>query len=575
MPRPAVSFSGQMKRRSLTRLFAGALSLALLVAGWILLGPAQVGGVTSYAVIVGNSMEPKLERGDLAVIREQGSYRPGDVVLYESPQLGSKVLHRIVRVEGARFVLKGDNNDFVDTEQPTEEQIVGRLALIVPAAGRVSEWLREPVHSALLVGLATLLALGGGVGAGAVRKRRRGAPSPARASGEPRVPTGVADPRQLLVGLGVALAAFGLLALAAFTRPATAIETVSDAYVHQGRFAYAGDVAANVVYPDGRVSTGEPVFLRLVPRLRVSFDYTLESRLRADAAGRVRLDVRVSDGRGWERTLNLAPARPFAGRQATVSGTLDLGRIQRLIDRMRALTGSGQSAFTVAVLPRVSVRGSVGSEPVDAVFAPALAFDLGDLRLQPKLDVGGEGVSPYAPREPGAGTQATPNKLELGAISLPVTTARVLAVIGLAASALLALLAATLMLQRFRGEEHGRIAARYGHLLLPVVSRSQEWTRVTDLADIESLVRLAEHHDRMILHVVDEHEHVYLVEEDGSVYRYRTGARTAVLPPVHTPRRPAAAQRAPEETAAALVGSGGKREGPRRRFGRRRTHDDW
>jgi len=121
-----------MKRRSLTRFFAGALGLALLVAGWIFLGPAQVGGVTSYAVIVGNSMEPKLERGDLAVIREQGSYGPGDVVLYESPQLGSKVLHRIVRVEGARFVLKGDNNEFVDTEQPTEDQIVGRLALSVP-----------------------------------------------------------------------------------------------------------------------------------------------------------------------------------------------------------------------------------------------------------------------------------------------------------------------------------------------------------------------------------------------------------------------------------------------------------
>ncbi len=284
----------------------------------------------------------------------------------------------------------------------------------------------------------------------------------------------------------------------------------------------------------------------------------------------MRLDARLSDGRGWERTLNLSPARPFAGRHASMSGTLEEA------DRPDArLTGSGQSAFTVAVVPLVSVTGSVGSEPVDAVFAPTPAFDLGDLRLQPKLDVAGEGVSPFAPREPGAGTQTTSHRLELGAVSLPVTTARVLAVIGLIASALLAVLALGLLSLRFRGEEHARIAARYGHMLLPVLSRSQEWTRVTELADIESLVHLAEHHDRMILHVVDEHEHVYLVEEDGSVYRYRTGARTAVLPPVHTPPRPAAAQRAPEETAAALVGSGGKRDGPRRRFGRRRTHDDW
>ena len=562
-----------MKRRSLTRVFAGVLSLALLAAGWLFLGPAQVGGSTSYAVIVGNSMEPMLERGDLAVIREQSSYRPGDVVLYESPQLRSKVLHRIVRVEGRRFVLKGDNNDFLDNERPTEEQIVGRLWVSVPGAGRVSEWLRKPVHSALLVGLATLLALGGGLGAGAVRKRRAGEPAPGAPPRKPRPPAGIDDPQPLLVGLGVALAAFGLLALVSFTRPTSRAETVSDAYAHQGRFAYAGEVRPSVVYPDGRVSTGEPVFLRLVPRLRMTFAYELESSQRADPAGTIRLDARVSDGRGWERTLPLAPPKPFRGRTATVSGTLDLRATQELIERVRDLTGSGQSAYTVAVAPRVTVRGAVGGESVDTVFAPRLVFDLGDLRLQPNLSGSGEGVSPFAPREPGAGTHETANTIELGALSLPVATARVLAVIGLVASGLLGLLASGLLLQRFRGDEHDRIASRYGHLLLPVVARSQEWTRVTELADMESLVRLAQHHDRMILHVSDEDEHLYVVEEGGVVYRYRTGSRPAP-PPAPPPPRPAAPQRTADDTGTALVGSG-KPERPRRRFGRRRDHDDW
>jgi signal peptidase I len=563
-----------MKRRSLTGLIAGALSLALLAAGWLFLGPTQVGGTTSYAVVYGNSMEPMLERGDLAVIREQSSYRPGDVVLYDSPQLRSKVLHRIVRVEDDRFVLKGDNNDFLDNERPTEEQIVGRLWLSVPAAGKVSEWLREPVHSALLVGFATLLALGGGAGVGAVRRRRRASSGAGDGPREPRAPNGVADPQPLLVGIGVALAAFSLLALLAFTRPTTVVETVSDAYAHEGRFAYAGDVRRNAVYPDGRVSTGEPIFLRLVPQLRVSFRYRLDSRLPSQTAGNVRLGVRVSDGRGWERTLSLAAARPFAGGSATIAGTLDLRRIQALIDQVRELTGSGQTAYSVTVIPRVTVKGSVGGEPVDAVFAPALPFDLGDLRLQPKLGASGEGLSPYAPREPGAGIQATANTLELGAISLPVSTARRLAVIGLVASVLLGLLVLALLLQRFRGEEHSRIAARYGHLLLPVVTRSQEWTRVTELADMESLVRLAQHHDRMILHVVDEPEHVYVVEEGGSVYRYRTGGRPPAQAPLPLPPRPPVAPRSPDDPSPTAVGAG-NREGPRRRFGRRRSHDDW
>ena len=118
-------------------------------------------------------------------MRKQSVYRAGDVVLYDSRDLGSKVLHRIVRVEGGRFVLKGDNNSFVDAEQVTEEQIVGSLWATAPAVGRVGEWLREPLHSALLVGIVTLIALGGGIGTGAaVRRggRPRGAASPGGAS---------------------------------------------------------------------------------------------------------------------------------------------------------------------------------------------------------------------------------------------------------------------------------------------------------------------------------------------------------------------------------------------------------
>ena len=42
------------------------------------------------------------------------------------------MLHRIVRVDGGRFVLKGDNNGFLDEERPTEEQILGTLSVRTP-----------------------------------------------------------------------------------------------------------------------------------------------------------------------------------------------------------------------------------------------------------------------------------------------------------------------------------------------------------------------------------------------------------------------------------------------------------
>ena len=523
-----------MKRRSLTRVIAGALGLLVLAAGWMLLGPTQVGGTTSYAVIVGTSMEPKLHRGDLAVIREQNTYQAGDIVLYESPQLRSNVLHRIVGVQGERFVLKGDNNDFLDGEQPSEAQIVGKLWLSAPQVGRVTEWLRTPFHAALLVGLATLLALGGRVGAGAARRRRTpGAVPPERATGP--AGAGPGDPLPWLVGLGVASVLFAVLALVSFTRQATVTEPVAEASVHQGRFDYAASVPRNEVYPDGRVTTGEPVFLRLVDRLRVSFAYRLEAAGEAsEASGKARLDLRVSDGRGWERTLQLAPDRNFRGGEAVVAGTIDLRAIQALVAKVRALTGTAQSAFSVTVLPRISVSGEAG-QPIGAAFTPSLPFDLDDLRLQPSGEEAGEGVGPFAPREAVAGTHVVADELELGAFSLPVRTARGLSLIGLLASLLLGAIALAALLQRYRGGERDRIAARYGHLVVPVLARSQEWARVTELADMESLVRLAEHHDRIILHVVDGSDDAYLVEDDGSVYRYRTGRPPAAPPPAPVP----------------------------------------
>ena len=75
-------------------------------------------------------------------------------------------------------MLKGDNNYFLDAEHPTEEQIVGTLWVTAPAVGRATEWLREPLHSALLVGLVTLVALGGGLGAGASVRRHARPPRP-------------------------------------------------------------------------------------------------------------------------------------------------------------------------------------------------------------------------------------------------------------------------------------------------------------------------------------------------------------------------------------------------------------
>jgi signal peptidase len=552
-----------MKRRSVLRAsLVGLLGALALAAAWLFLGPAQLGGSTSYAVIVGSSMEPKLHRGDLAIVRRADTYGPGDAVLYESRELGAKVLHRITAVEGERFVLKGDNNDFLDGEHPLESQIVGELWLTVPRVGSVTGWVREPPHAALLVGLVSLLALGGGAGFGQATRRRRREPGERR-----RVPTssaGAPDLQPLAVGAAALVALGALLAVVSFTRSTTRPDTVPEAYVQEGRFDYSAGVAPSVVYPEGRVHTGDPVFLKLVPRLRVAFDYEVDSRLPTAVGGRIALVARLSDGRGWERRFELASERPFEGPRASAAGSLDLRRIQTVIDRMRDLTGSSQAAYSLTILPSVSVGGRVGGEPVETTFAPVLGFDVGDLRLQPHLEAAGDGVSPFAPRETGTGTRTAVNELSLGALSLAVRTARVFALLALGTGLLLGLLALAAFRRRSHGDESDRIAGRFGHLLLPVASRPHDGARITELADIESLVRLAQHYDRMILHVAERGGHSYLVEEGGGVYRYRPRVAEP-LPPIFEPRQPPPAPPRPVRVADVPVGHWADRRSGRRR----------
>lgn len=492
---------------------AGLVGLLALLLCWLYVVPAQAGGATSYAMIVGGSMEPELHRGDLVLVRPREDYRAGDVVLYDDHQLGSKVMHRIVRVEGDHYVLKGDNNDFLDTARPTREQIVGALWLTAPGVGRFTSWLQEPIHAALLVGLATLVALGGGAAAGAALTGRRRRP----ASEAPRRPRA---PRQLSTLLPFACVVFGVLTVVSFTRPTSHVVTAERAYAHEGRLDYSAAVPRSPVYPDGSVTTGEPVFLRIVPRLRVEFDYVLASHLPASARGTIGLTAKLADGRGWSRVLQVAPEREFMGQAARVGGSIDLERVQRLTEQMQQLTGSSQGAFTFTVQPSVTIAGHVDEEAVEATFAPAVSFELADLRLQPKLD--DAGATAFTQRRVHSGPESVPQTLRLGALELAVTAGRWLGAIGLVTSLLLAGLAFASERRRLVDEEASRIAARHGRLLVEVSAHAVDPARILDLPDVESLVRIALHHGRLILHAVERDQHVYLVEEGDTVFRYRT-----------------------------------------------------
>jgi hypothetical protein len=157
-------------------------------------------------------------------------------------------------------------------------------------------------------------------------------------------------------------------------------------------------------------------------------------------------------------------------------------------------------------------------------FAPVLTLRLNSSSL--RLDT----ASPSAAEQTalvrakkGYGTRVEANTLSLLGLELRVRTARVLSLLGGVGALVAAALLALGLVREREGDEPARISARYGAWLVDVAPRPRSDEPVLDVTTMEGLVRLAERYERMILHEVFEGTDSYLVEEDGVVYRYRTG----------------------------------------------------
>ena len=129
------------------------------VAGWTaFLRPATLGGSAGYVIVSGESMQPLLHTGDLAIVRRRPAYRVGDVVAYRIPAAdvggGMLVIHRVIggSVEDG-LILQGDNRDHPDMWRPKAGDVVGALQAHVPHAGTALFLFRTPLVLATAAGL--------------------------------------------------------------------------------------------------------------------------------------------------------------------------------------------------------------------------------------------------------------------------------------------------------------------------------------------------------------------------------------------------------------------------------------
>lgn len=517
------------------QLVTTLVSLMLLAGGWYFFAPTQLAGSSSYVQVYGTSMQPRFHAGDLVVVRGASSYHVGEIVAYRNGSLGNHiVLHRIIRIVGGRYVFKGDNNNFVDSYQPNSSQLVGRMWLHVPALGRYLVWLHG-AHLFLVAGLGALVVLLLGTGFGGRRLQRRD-----RRSATPRPPA--AQPAHapsfgaIPVAAGVLLLACAGLAAMSFTRPLKTQVAEPGLYTQAGTFSYDAAAPGGArVYGSTTVTTGQPLFLRLVHSADFHFTYAFGTKAAHGVSGTIALDAKISGSNGWKRTLHLAAPTQFTGDRTTVTGSVSFPSLSSLLERVDALSNVNGGTYTLTLVPKVQVRGLVGGNVLRDGFAPQLALmlDPNQLQLQPGSAAAPGAASQLTQTAAGSGTIAVTNRLTLLKLKLSVPLARKIS-LGGGAFALLLLIASILLGLRARPvDEHARIVRLYGDLLVPVVDLTSEpAAKVVKTSSIDGLARIADQAGRMIMHVERGGLHTYAVEDDGVRYTYEhgTGAADAAEP---------------------------------------------
>jgi len=547
--------------------------LTFVGAAWLLFAPPLMGGRTTYVVTHGVSMEPTFHSGDLALVRPASQYRVGEVVAYHSSLLHIVVLHRIIAIHNGRYTFKGDNNNFVDPVHPTRAQLVGRLWIHLPGGGSVLGYLHSPVMMTVLVGtLGALLLWGVGETRGRRDRRKRRTPGRGRQGAgtmSPRLHDG-ASPitlRALLTAAGVcALVLLGLL-IFAFSRPASKPATHGVPFTQKVRFGYHADTASGPVYPTGVVSTGDPIFLQLVHRLTVNAEYTLTSLDPSPPIvhGTEQVVLKLTGPTGWSRTIPLTAVRRFSGDRFRASVWLNLSALQALFNEVATQTGIPSSGDTIAVEAKVQVHGLIAGHTVSTAFTPALSFEDAGSQLEigsgNGSSAGGSAASGASASGSSAGATGTgsggsgagstssttgqggldptqtgsvqtgarvSNPVSLAGLSLAVTTLRFLAAAGFLL-ALAASLALTVLVARTDSfGESARIQAQHGHMIVPINAGTDLGWPAIDVGSIKALVRLAEVSGQLILHSHADEVDTYLVNDEGSVYRYQVA-----LPKVH------------------------------------------
>jgi signal peptidase I len=461
-------------------------------------------------IVNGISMEPDFHLGDLTIIRKASDYQIGDVVTYQDSRMQAYVIHRIIGFEQNRFILKGDNNSWVDAYYPTRDEIIGKLWIHIPQLGNFFKWLRTPFHMAL-----TMVLLGGFLMSGMIIKPSKKGKNKGNSSGNLG---GILENGLYIFGF-FALVFLGLsivFLLRPLTRSSDKIE-----YTQKSQFSYSA-TGTPIIYDTDVVRSGEPIFPKLTCFLNVGFTYMLQGQGLQSASGSHQIVARVLDEQsGWQRTIPMNEITTFSGNSFFTTSTLDVCQIVSLVNILEQETGLRSNAYLLEITPQVTVAANVSGTQIADSFEPKLVFRFDEVHFALFTPKGQEDPLHLSKAGFAPNSNVKVNRLSLFGWQPTIFSIRVASLLGLVLSLSGFLILGARLFVVLQNSPETLIRLKYGGLIVNVYDQTIEpMSSLVNVTSIDELAKLAERHNTVIMHMTFNFLHSYIVQCNGITYRY-------------------------------------------------------
>ena len=267
-------------------------------------------------------------------------------------------------------------------------------------------------------------------------------------------------------------------------------------YTQTANYTYAALVKPSAIYENRtKISTGEPLYVKLVDQLNITLEYKVTSNPLGNFTD-TKLEYEISGvltGGDWIKTYPRA-SKTWTVTSFTDTYTLEIEDIQEIVEMIGEETGSRVYGYTYEIRPEITLETSAAGKPIQENFTPTLTikFEGAKITLEGLSDRK-DGSITHIERE-----MATWSLLGW---NLTVFSMRVTSMI--ASICLTALLAVSLYF-RFQEKTTKPFLERlYGYGMLEVIKDSElpkQMGRKIKVSSLEDLAKVSEETFKPIIH---------------------------------------------------------------------------